>query len=228
MRATSLPKPNPATTRILPSSHPNSILHHHRQYDPKLLSSDIVLQRQYLDHLSQHILHYKTLEDWYSFFHHRTQTPKHRNQQNYINDNNNNPISENTGTNSNNSPALGSEEFHLFLKETRSSLQSTLETVYPEIEWHPWVDQQLPDGYWKEITNINHFFHWLERRLKIRSSPSDSNSNSDINTKSINEDDSIIERWYNVQHNDLYMNGGSTLLNTFFRGSLIRYLSLFL
>ena len=54
------------------------------------------------------------------------------------------------------------------LAQYKNSLLKTLEAVYPEQSWHPWLFPQVPDGYWNNIENQKKFFDQLAAKWNIQ------------------------------------------------------------
>lgn len=60
------------------------------------------------------------------------------------------------------------------LSTYNGSLVKLLQSVYPEMDWHPWLFAQAPKEYWDNNHNARKCFDWLSAKLNI-SNPSDWN-----------------------------------------------------
>jgi hypothetical protein len=78
------------------------------------------------------------------------------------------------------------------------STNRTLESVYPEYEWHPWKFVHTPQKFWKDPANHKRYFDWLETELGIR----DKNE------------------WYQRGLNEVESRHGSYLLHHFYHSNL--------
>jgi hypothetical protein len=62
--------------------------------------------------------------------------------------------------------------------------------AYPEIEWYPWLFQEMDANYWYQLSNQRKFYDWLAEQINVRS----------------------LEDWYNITIRDVVDRGGGGIL----------------
>jgi len=67
----------------------------------------------------------------------------------------------------------------------------------------PWLQGKVSWDFWKEKSNQLKYFRWLAEQLNIKNT----------------------EDWYNIKVADVYQRGGSSLLNNYFGGSIVKALA---
>lgn len=77
------------------------------------------------------------------------------------------------------------------LKYYNNSTAATLQGVFPEHDWQPWLFQQSPNGYWEDTTNVRKFFEYLESKIPIKK----------------------MEDWYRISLADIRLFGPITMFN---------------
>ena len=80
-----------------------------------------------------------------------------------------------------------------------NSVHQALASIYPTISLVPWKfkDTTHP-GFWSKTENQRFFFDWLFQQLELES----------------------MQDWYHVNPKKIYRNGGSKLLDSYYKGSL--------
>jgi len=73
------------------------------------------------------------------------------------------------------------------------SYYKLISTLYPEIDWLPWMFVRAPNGFWEDRLNRARYLRWLGDRVKIKR----------------------MEDWYDVTRKDYEDNFGSALLTMY-------------
>jgi hypothetical protein len=90
---------------------------------------------------------------------------------------------------------IGAE--NLFYRGT-SSIYQTLQYVYPEFHWHPFLFRATPRSYWQELSNQRDLLDWIGEQLQVERQ----------------------EDWYNFTSTSICDIGGTGLIVGHYSGSL--------
>lgn len=82
------------------------------------------------------------------------------------------------------------------------SLLVALQQLYPEFSWKFWKFSHLPKTHWHDTNRQREFVEWLNGELGINT----------------------LDDWYMVDLRDVMKMGGSTLINSYYGGSLVKML----
>jgi hypothetical protein len=90
-------------------------------------------------------------------------------------------------------------------KSFADSIYNTLQTLYSEFTWHPWLFKHAPRKFWRNQNNQRKYFEWLEEELGIENK----------------------EQWYTVKESEVMERGGSSLFILYHRSLPAALLSVF-
>ncbi len=87
----------------------------------------------------------------------------------------------------------------LLTNHYRGSILAALREWRPDHDWKPWLFPKVPHGFWQEAENRRSYMDWLGGVLQIKRE----------------------EDWYQVPFETFAENGGATLIQKFYRGSIL-------
>eukprot|EP01125_Pyxidicula_operculata_P000536 TRINITY_DN1054_c0_g1_i1.p1 TRINITY_DN1054_c0_g1~~TRINITY_DN1054_c0_g1_i1.p1 ORF type:complete len:239 (-),score=38.81 TRINITY_DN1054_c0_g1_i1:768-1484(-) len=90
------------------------------------------------------------------------------------------------------------------IKKDRS-LYHILKVVYPKHNWYPWLFKKIPNKFWDNKINRDHFIDYLEKSLSITPH-------------------NMVQEWRKVKIIKIYKMGGRSLLKPYYNDSLLLFL----
>ncbi len=73
------------------------------------------------------------------------------------------------------------------LNRYEGSLLKTLQSLYPDYEWYPWLFAKIPKTYWSDVKNVKKYIEWLAIKLGMEK----------------------LDEWYNVSFAQIESTGGN-------------------